>query len=335
MDKNIGILGTGALAQKRYNSLLEINKNFNIFIGSSSNKRAIEFSKGKKIYSNGSYDEIISNKKISKIIICNETYKHYDLIKKCLNNNKHVLCEKPLTMKKEETKKIKNISYKKKLVLTCGLNHRFYPAIKDIKQLLKNKNFGKLLHINSKYCYSGREKKVYRKEWRSNKKKTPGGIIIEHGIHILDLIFHLFGKPKNVNYMLTNNFYKLKNLEETFAIGVILKNNNSIANVFSSCTNWKNIFELNITFENGYLDIINPNPSYGKSILKIGYRNHYKPFEFLIREYSNKDTSFQNEIKQFLWLIKQKKYKKTNIDDVIKLQNICEEIYKSNKKLHL
>jgi predicted dehydrogenase len=329
MNNKIAILGTGTIAVKRYQSVLNLNKNYQIFIGSSNKKRAFDFSKKKNVFYCGTYDDIINNKEISKVIICNETFKHYNLIKKCLNNNKNILCEKPLTMTVSEAKKLKNIALKKKLVLTCGLNHRFYPAIKDLKTLLQKKNLGKLLHINSKYCYSGRNKETYDKEWRTNLNKSSGGIIIEHTIHLIDLIFYLFGKPKEIKIMTENNYYEKKNLEETMAMSIKLKNNNAIANIFSSCTYWKNIFKLNIVFENGYYEIINPNPSYGKCFFKIGLRNHHKPFEYKTKEYSNIDYSFRNELNNFFTLVKKKLYKNTNIDEVINLQKIYEN-YKKN-----
>ena len=105
-----------------------------------------------------------------------------------LNKNIHVFCEKPPAQNFFELKKIRPIINKKNCIVKYGFNHRYHSSIKFAKKLLSKKKFGKLLWIRGVYGKAGSID--YNKDWRNFKKFSGGGILLDQGIHMLDLVLY-------------------------------------------------------------------------------------------------------------------------------------------------
>lgn len=130
-------------------------------------------------------------------IICTPPHVHNRILKDCIAEGKHVLCEKPLSPSSAETKKILTDAPKS---LTIGMCHtyRFYPSRKEVRKLIQSGFFGDcpVLTINegspsnwptvSGYCFK--------------KDLVPGGALYDNGIHSLDFLLWCFGEPKEIVY---------------------------------------------------------------------------------------------------------------------------------------
>lgn len=110
---------------------------------------------------------------------------HYDVVKGCLKAGKHVLIEKPLTLKYSETMKLINMAKRKKLVLMVGYLFRFNAAVLELKKQIKN--VGNIHYITARYIHSN---KPPRKD---------SGVIFNFTTHLVDILsFIIEKKPKSV-----------------------------------------------------------------------------------------------------------------------------------------
>ena len=87
----------------------------------------------------------INNESINAVIICSPTATHYNLIIDCLNKNKHVFVEKPLSLDVEEIKTCYNLARRKNLKLLVGYNRRFDNKILSLKNGINN--IGKVNYV--------------------------------------------------------------------------------------------------------------------------------------------------------------------------------------------
>ena len=111
-----------------------------------------------------------------------------------MKKNIHVFCEKPPAKNYEELKSLKKILVKNKnLKLKYGFNHRYHGSVKKAENLIDSKIYGKIINFRAIY---GKSKIVTfgKNEWRANRKFSGGGILIDQGIHLLDLITKFGGK---------------------------------------------------------------------------------------------------------------------------------------------
>jgi len=96
-------------------------------------------------------EDILKNKIINTVIIATPAETHFEIAKLCLENNKHVLVEKPLTLLSSETESLIKLSSSKGLKLMVGHVLLYHPAILKLKGMMDDGFIG-----NVQYIYSNR-----------------------------------------------------------------------------------------------------------------------------------------------------------------------------------
>jgi len=133
-----------------------------------------------------SLESILSDKNISCVSICTPNHTHFEIAKKCLESEKHVFLEKPISTNLIDADKLIEISNKKKLILQIGHLYRFNNSILKAKQLVDSKELG---NIHSVYFSWNNFEKVF----------SDRGIILDLGIHPVDIVNYIFnGTSKNI-----------------------------------------------------------------------------------------------------------------------------------------
>lgn len=206
------IIGYGSIGRKYFQILKKINSIKDITI----------FTSQKNIPN--SINKISEIKKINPdiIIISTTTDKHYKYLN-IVNStfkNKKILVEKPLFIKLNTIKNIKNRIF-------VGYNLRLHPVIKFIKKWVKKK---KLISAEL-YCgsYLPNWRKQPLKKTSSYDKKLSGGILSELS-HEIDYARFLFGNLKN-NYLVIKKLSRLKIKDDDYCNISFLTKNSSVINV--------------------------------------------------------------------------------------------------------
>jgi len=326
MRIKIGIIGFGKIGQARYkilNRLKNICEVTRICDPSLINVKGVICSEN--------YNDIINDKEISSVFICTPNYLNYPITKKCLIAKKNVFCEKPPTINLSQIKKIIKLENMHKNKLMYGFNHREHESIKKMKKIIDQKKLGKILWIRGRYGKS--VDKDFFKSWRSVKKYAGGGILIDQGIHMLDLFMHLSGDFNRVLSSLSNLFWKGDVEDNAF---IILENTKTkvTASLHSTMTQWRHLFSLEIFLEKGYL-VLNglktSSNSYGKEVLTIAKNKNQPSVKWISekKEIYKIEKSFEKEIKYFLSCIKNNnKIIQSNSYDALRLMTLVSKIYR-------
>ena len=134
--------------------------------------------------------------------------------------------------------------------LMYGFNHRAHRSVVYMKKLIDSKKFGKILWMRGRYGKSVNND--FFKSWRSKKKYAGGGILIDQGIHMLDLFLYLSGSFDIIKSSIGNQYWKCDVEDNAF---VILENSKTkvSASLHSTMTQWRHLFSLEIFLQNGYL----------------------------------------------------------------------------------
>jgi predicted dehydrogenase len=101
------------------------------------------------------FDEVIKNKEIDAIVLAVPVEYHHPLAKKTLMNDKHVLIEKPMTKTVEEAQELIDLAKQKKKVLMVGYTFEYAPAIRKIKNIVKNGELGEIYYITTNWLNLG------------------------------------------------------------------------------------------------------------------------------------------------------------------------------------
>lgn len=94
------------------------------------------------------YNMVIRDKKIDAVVIATPTATHYQLVKACLLSGKHVLCEKPLTIKEKESEELVSLAKKSKRILMVGYVFLFNNGIIALEDCIKKNELGKVLYMH-------------------------------------------------------------------------------------------------------------------------------------------------------------------------------------------
>jgi predicted dehydrogenase len=280
-------------------------------------------------------DEIFKIKELDAIFIC--TFNKYapGFTIKALESGLHVFCEKPPARTSLELKEVIAVEENTNLVLKYGFNHRYHHSVIEAKKLIDNNIFGRLLWVRGVYGKAGGNK--FAKNWRNNKEESGGGILIDQGIHMLDLMRFFVGDFTEIKSMVKKNYWDIPVEDNAFAL--MQSKDGVMATIHSSATQWRHKFLLEMSFENGYINldgILSSTRSYGDETLVIAKRQFEsetfamgKPREEKI--FFDTDESWKLELDEFVECIKEnKKSYNGNSKDALKVMELVEEIYKES-----
>jgi len=273
---------------------------------------------------------------VQAVFICTPNHMIPKLTVQCLNKGKHVFCEKPPGRTLNDIKKMQiaeNMNPTTKLMF--GFNHRYHPGVARSKSIVDSGRFGKVITLQGMYGKSGG--KDFQKSWRNKFEISGGGILLDQGIHMLDLFNYFLGKFTSAKAFLANQHWGFD--VEDNAVVIMKNDQHRLAVLHSSSTFWKHMFSLNIYLEHGYLKLqglLSKTGSYGRETLVIGKRQFEdqseavgNPSEETI--YFDKDLSWELEIGHFTnYIMNDLPVSESNSTDAYNAMEIVQRCYQDS-----
>lgn len=184
----IGIIGLGKIARMMATTINSIEDVILYAVGSRSIDKAIAFQKNfgaKKAY--GSYDELMEDPNVDLIYIATPHSHHAELMEKCINHNKPVLCEKAFTINKKEAEKVYKLAAEKKVFVAEAIWTRYQPMRQKIEKVIGSGIIGEpyLLTANLAYDIENIE--------RIHNPHLAGGALLDLGVYTLNFAIMIFG----------------------------------------------------------------------------------------------------------------------------------------------
>jgi predicted dehydrogenase len=142
-------------------------------------------------------DELLNDEEIQLVTICTPPTTHYDLAKQSLEAGKNVIVEKPFTQTLAEAKELFALAAKKGLMIMPYQNRRFDGDFLALKQVVEQGYLGEPIEVESHFD-----------NFRPDNTEHPGansdGDFYGLGIHTMDRMISLFGRPDSVAYDIRN-----------------------------------------------------------------------------------------------------------------------------------
>lgn len=327
---NVGVIGFGKMGKVRAQTVEKTGRGKVISVFDANEETDFH-----AYSSENDYDTIISNQSIDAIFICTPNYLNKPLTIQSLKAGKHVFCEKPPCFNAKEMDEIRNIEGKSGKKLMYGFNHRHHSSVKRMKEIIDSNEFGKVLWMRGRYGKS--VDKNFFNNWRVNKELAGGGILLDQGIHMLDLFLYLGGHFNEVKAFVSNLYWKAEIEDNAF---VIMRNNETgtVASLHSTMTQWRHLFSLEIFLEKGYM-VLNglktSSGTYGDELLAIAKNRSTAPaatWEDEERITFHTDISWRSEIGHFFDAIENDtEVKIGNSEDAFNLMDLIDKIYRDGR----
>lgn len=312
----IGIIGTGRIAKRfvkesKYVSGIEIETVMSRKI-ENCKKFAEEFEI--EFYTNN-FSEFI--KKVNAVYIATPHNTHYDYIKKSLLNNKHVLCEKPITLSFSQTEEIFELAKNKKLILLEAIKTAFCPGFEKLISIAKTGIIGEIKDVEA--CFT---KLISSDSTRELDLKENGGSITELASYPLLAIIKLLGKPENYKFFCFNN----ENVD--LYSKILLEYKNGIYPTAKVGLGVKSEGELIISGTKGYIYV--PSPWWKTEYFEIRFEDFSRNKKYF---YQFQEDGLRYEIAEFLSLINSQKYEsyKLKISEIKIINKIIADFLKIRK----
>ncbi|MGD0331020.1 MAG: Gfo/Idh/MocA family oxidoreductase [Dehalococcoidia bacterium] len=278
-------------------------------------------------------NEIFNDDDVDIVFVCTPNYLNKDLIIRGLDSGKHVFCEKPPGVNSAQILEI--IGAEKRnpgCKFMVGFNHRQHQSIIEAKRLVDSGKYGKILWLRGRYGKS--VDKDFFNTWRAKKAYAGGGILMDQGIHMLDLFLMFCDSFEEVKAVCSDLYWHLDIEDNVFAI---LKNSRGqVASLHSTMTQWRHIFSFEMFMERGYIVInglLTPSGTYGKEEMSVAENRTEAPEAVWTKEERfafSIDNSFEEEVRTFIQCIDTNAPVATaNSADSLKVMRLIEKIYQS------
>ena len=198
------IFGCGKIANRVALGFDHLTNNELVGFGSRDINKAKEYALKYKKPLYGDYDYFLNNDDIDAVYIATYNLNHYDLIKKCLNHHKHVICEKPMLSSIDENEELFKLAKDNNCLLMEAMKAVFLPINIKIKQMIKDKTIGEVKYIEASFIRGPRHPKDH---WIYDLKT--GGALKDIGSYCAAIINFLLDKTPNIIYKQTNRTDKL------------------------------------------------------------------------------------------------------------------------------
>ncbi len=247
-----------------------------------------------------------------------------------LEKGLHVFCEKPPGRNVQDIRDVIECEKRhSKLKLKYGFNHRYHTSVIEAKKIIDSGEYGEIINIRGIY---GKSSIIpFDKGWRSERRYAGGGILLDQGIHMLDMIRYFAGDFEEIKSFVSNNYWKHDVEDNAYAI--MRGKNGCVAMVHSTATQWQHKFRLEITLRDALIEltgILSGSKSYGEEKLKIvprekgsGVGSFYE-----IKNSYLEDNSWRDEINEFAdVIIQNKRVENGNSLDALKVMEMVYRIY--------
>lgn len=187
-----------------------------------------------------------------------------------LEKGLHVFCEKPPGRTVSDVEKVIEVEKKHPSpLLKYGFNHRYHDSVREALRLIESGTLGDIVNLRGVY---GKSKIIpFSGGWRAERQYAGGGILLDQGIHMVDLIRLFCGEFVEVKSYISNSYWRHDVEDNAYAL--MRDKEGRIAMLHSSATQWQHRFSLEINLTEGFLElkgILSGSKSYGQEKLIIG-----------------------------------------------------------------
>ena len=239
---------------------------------------------------------------LDAVLVCMSNDMAAEITIEALSRGLHVFCEKPPARNMAELVQVISAESKQlNIKLMYGFNHRYHDSVQDALRLIKSEELGKIINMRGVY---GKSKLVTfdQADWRAKREMAGGGVLLDQGIHMVDLMRLFAGEFVDVYSFISNNHWKYDVEDNAYAL--MRTQDGIVAMLNSSATQWRHQFSLDINLERGSIilrGILSGSKSYGSETMTVVHanpdRDNGDPKE-ATQQY-NHDPSWTAEIDEF------------------------------------
>jgi predicted dehydrogenase len=271
------------------------------------------------------WPEALARREVDVVIVATTNDALATVTRAALDAGKHVLVEKPAARNVTELEPLIETARRRRLLVRVGFNHRYHPALQKAREIVESGSLGPLMFVRGRYGHGGRL--GYEREWRADPARSGGGELIDQGVHLIDLSRWFLGPFTTVEGFAATYFWDMPVDDNAFL--TLRTATGACAFLHVSCSEWKNLFSLEIYGRTGKLAIDGLGGSYGVERM-TWYRMlpEMGPPETTSWEYPRGDDSWALEFAAFVDDIRAGREPNPGLEEAKAALEVVEAIYR-------
>jgi predicted dehydrogenase len=207
---NFGIIGYGYTGQQHARGLRSISGTRLAAIAENDASRTAGVNA--KAYLD--YRDLLQDTSIQAVTVCLPHFLHEQVTTDALNAGKHVLVEKPLAISAEAGERLCRLAERLSRVLMVEMTHRFMPPVAEARQIVQAGRLGKILAV-TETLFENVGLFGFLPTWMFSKEKAGGGVGLTSGIHLLNHVAWITGRPLSLQAARFGHSQGLGDIEDT------------------------------------------------------------------------------------------------------------------------
>jgi predicted dehydrogenase len=320
----IALIGCGLIGQKRLSHLPSGRVTVACDLDLARARRLAAQSPG--CLATDSVAETVNSPEVDLVMIATVNSSLTPIACQAVRARKHVLVEKPVGVSLRELKRLETLAARNRVQVRAGYNHRYHPACLKALEIFRSGALGPMMFVRGRYGQGGRL--GYEQEWRADPRQSGGGELIDQGVHLIDLAGIFLGEFTVVEGHAPTYFWNMPVDDNAF---LSLRNRaGGTAWLHVSCTEWKNLFSLEVYGQKAKLHWEGLGGSYGVERLTF-YRMlpEMGPPETTLFEYPRGDQSWKLEMAEFFEDIRLSRTPVPGLMEARAVMSVVEKIYRN------
>ncbi|MBI5139171.1 Gfo/Idh/MocA family oxidoreductase [Candidatus Nomurabacteria bacterium] len=328
----IAIAGYGVVGQRR-RKFIDLHPNMQVVAVCDQNyKNAGKFEDGVRFCPD--YHALLQTPKLDVLFVSLPNYLAAEVTMAGLKNGCHVFCEKPPGRDMNDIVQVRNTEKKNPaLKLMYGFNHRYHDSVQEATRIIQAKELGEIINLRGVY---GKSKMInFDSDWRTKRALSGGGILLDQGIHMVDMIRLFAGEFQEIHSFVSNSYWNHDVEDNAYAL--MRTQSGVVAMLHSSATQWKHSFRLEITLTKGTIilsGILSSSKSYGSEKITVIYaaaNDCGDPREQITS--FNHDHSWSDEINEFAKaILENKSIYSGSSEDAFKTMELVYRVYCADER---
>ena len=187
---NWGIISASRISHRMIQAIQEVGKDTVHAVASRNLERATQLQKQYNIpKAYDSYEVLCQDANIDVVYVSNVNNYHFEVVMQAISHGKHVVCEKPLAVSREEAKAMIVAAKEANVFLMEALWTRFLPLYDRIRQVIATGQIGEVQQARADFSFVAERKE----EWRLLNPQLGGGALYDIGIYAIMFILDMMG----------------------------------------------------------------------------------------------------------------------------------------------
>ena len=215
------------------------------------------------------YRDLLAGERLDLLFVCMTNDIAPEVTVAGLEAGLHVFCEKPPGRDLDDVARVMACERRHPgLKLKYGFNHRYHDSVRDALGVVRSGELGGVINLRGVYGKSAIIN--FESDWRTQRAVAGGGILLDQGIHMVDLLRLFAGEFEDIHSFVSNGHWHHDVEDNAYAL--MRTGSGVVAMLHSSATQWRHRFHLEIALEKGTLvlaGILSGSKSYGAETLTI------------------------------------------------------------------